>query len=732
MYKSSKSTFPARAVMLIAGSALAAALSVFMVADEAVRNVDGRVADHQTSFAARGLKAEVDRLAVEQHAVTIWDEAVLAIQASDALWLDGNLGIWMQTFYGHDQEYILGPDDRPIYAAIERKRAVLDSVVLDQPLVDFVRELRVKMKIAREGGEDPVESVKGLAVAAPLLLNNMPAIASVVPIVPSSKRVAYMPESEYLHVAVQYLDKEIAQRIAHVYDFSDPAFLKFDPASENEDKLSLPVPGADDKIVAWLAWDADKPGVLLVRELAPAVVFFGIFCLTVFISLIARLWFSARNLQESETEARYLANHDPLAGVPNRLNFDGRLASALQAERAGGQAVTLLNIDLDHFKKVNDALGHAAGDELIRQVSARMQDLIRPTDTVARIGGDEFAIILIGLSDGDALSSFCAGLVHILSLPYSLKAGTAQVSASIGVARAREFDGGVEGLQRAADAALYRAKADGRSRFCIFTHEMEDLLRRRHEIERDLRLAIKSGDQLDLFFQPIVNQNGSLFGAEALARWPGAPNGPVSPDIFIGIAEESGLIEEIGQWVLKEACAFARATDLSKVCVNVSGVQLQSAKFADEVLRILGDSGLAPERLELELTERCALDSGSTTHENLKALRAAGVTVALDDFATGHSLLQYVRDFEIDVIKIDQSFVRQLGTGDGTDQVVRALVDLGHAMGLKIVAEGVETKDQRDTLIRIGCRVFQGFLLGGPISREEFQGRYGTGSVVSP
>lgn len=576
MFKRKKNSFPAKTIMLIAASALAAALSVFMIADEAVRDVDARVAERQTEFAARGLKSELDKLAADQRAVTIWDDTVLAVRANDKTWMDANVGVWMQTFYGHDRSYVIGPDGRLVYGVIEQKRIEAESLSLEKPLADLANTLRAAMTEARKSGEDPIGAVKGLVVAAPVSLADMPALVSAVPIVPSSKLVAYTRNSEYLHIAVQYLDKEIAARIGQVYDFSDPFFGNVDPASTDNKWTSLPVVGADEVPVAWFAWEPDKPGLLLVQETRPAVALFGVFCLVMFLCLIAKLWLSARHLQESEAEARYLANHDSLAGVPNRMNYDIQLARALQAEKAGGPSVTLLNVDLDHFKKVNDTLGHAAGDELIRQVSSRMQDQIRPKDTVARIGGDEFGIILVGLSDREALATFCAGLVHILSVPYALKAGTAHVSASIGVARACEVDGGAEGLQRAADAALYRAKADGRSRFCVFTEEMDDLLRRRQEIERDLRVAVKAGDQLDVFFQPILNQDGSLFGAEALVRWTHAPNGPISPDVFIGIAEECGLIEEIGQWVLREACAFAKVADLPRVSVNVSGAMAES------------------------------------------------------------------------------------------------------------------------------------------------------------
>ncbi|MBZ4690527.1 MAG: diguanylate cyclase [Cereibacter sp.] len=711
--------FPARLIALIATAAALALLSVVLVARQAVREVDADAFAHQRAFVERAVQTEAERIPVEQRASTHWDEAVLRSRANDQDWMDDNLGLWMQDFYGHDRSYVLGPDDRPIYGAVDGRR--LDPEIplrLDGRLAELASRLRALIAETQAAEEDPAEAVAELSFGSTVLLEGQPVLVSITPIMPDTDGVTQAAGEEYLHVAVQYLDDTLARRIGEADSLRDAAFVR--QAPEGEAKLALHDAGGAPLV--WFTWTPDQPGLRLVQTMKPVVTLFGLFCLGLFVALVVRLWFSARYLQRSEAEARYLASHDALAGLPNRMHFEERLADALPAARAGGARMALISVDLDHFKKVNDTLGHAAGDELIRQVSSRMLAQVRRSDTVARLGGDEFGIILIGMAEGEALATFCAGLVHLLSLPYQLQAGLVQVSASIGVATAEEVGGGVEALQRAADAALYRAKLDGRSRFCIFTEAMDDGLRRRHEIERDLRLALAAGDQFDVHYQPILDRDGSLFAAEALLRWPGAPGGPVSPELFIAVAEESGMIEELGLWVLREACAFAQQMALPKISVNVSAVQLRSARFTADVLAVLEDTGLPPERLELELTERCALDSGAATHRNLKDLRAAGVMIALDDFATGHSLLQYVRDFDIDVIKIDQSFVSRLGSVDGTDQVVRALVDLGHAMGLEIIAEGVETEAQREALIGIGCHIFQGYLLGRPLSREAFRG----------
>ncbi|MCE6949663.1 bifunctional diguanylate cyclase/phosphodiesterase [Cereibacter sphaeroides] len=687
--------------------------AVVVLARESLREIDADAVEMQKAFARRGITAEMTRLPQEQQVSAIWDEAVHKVREDDKEWMAGNLGVWMQTYYGHDENYIVAPDGRVVYAARD-KRTVEDlqrEQGLSPPLPVLIARLRTLMRKAAKGAENPATAISGLSVVEPIRLGDHAAIASATPIVPDSDDLVQAPGTEYLHIAVQYLDAATALRLGQEYGLSKAEFVS-EPRSEGE-RITLPVAEGAGDLNIWLSWEPDRPGHRLVEKMGPVTVLFGLFCMALLLALLGGLRHSARLLRKSEADARFLASHDPLSGLPNRRHFEESLVRALAAEQAGGPSVTVLSVDLDHFKEVNDTLSHAAGDELIKQVSARLRYHVRATDVVARLGGDEFALLLFEVGN-DSLPAFCAGLVHVLSQPWDLAEGRVFVSASIGVARSRDLNADAEAMLRAADAALHAAKAEGMGRFCIFTLKMDDALRQRRGIERGLRAALESGEGLDLVFQPVFDTQGRIAMVEALVRWTSS-GGNIGPEVFIGVAEESGLILDLGRWILERSCSIAVAAGIPRIAVNVSAVQLRSEAFVADVMTILERTGLPAHRLELELTERCALDAGPVTKANLRALREKGISVALDDFATGQSLLQYVRDYEIDMIKIDKSFVQRLGRDDGSEHIVRVLVELARAMGLDVVAEGVETEAQRDALVNMGCRLLQGYLLAKPM-----------------
>lgn len=715
MLKARSSSFSAQIVLTILVSTCAMTIMVSFLGYAAVRKVDADAAERELRFANAKITEEFARLREEQRVCTIWDEALIEARAGNTDWMERNIGVWMQTYYGHDAIYVVGPDGLLRYAALDEKTVSLSpGQRLPEDLEPLARRLRSEMATASAGLDDSTEAVSELGILEAVRLDGRPVLVAVSPVVATTDRLPQKPGTELLHLSVQNLDATMAGRISRPGDLAQASFDPTPPTGSHA--IGHPVKDAAGNTLTWLKWTPNRPGLRMVHEMLPAIGLSVLFGLGLLGWLLRRLWIASQQLHRSEAEARYLANHDPLAGLPNRMHFEETLVGALDLERRGGPSVTLLSIDLDRFKAINDTLGHAAGDELIRQVAVRLRKQVRSSDTVARLGGDEFGVILLGMSGEETISSFCGGLVHMLSKPYTLAAGQAHVGASVGVAIASRIGGDMEAVLRCADAALYRAKRDGRARFRLFTPEMDDVLRRRGEIETALRLALESEDQLEVAFQPIFNGDGEIVAAEALARWPGGPEGATTPDAFIGVAEECGLIHALGSWVLERACRGAVEAGLPKVAVNVSPMQLRSESFAAEVMRVLGKTGLPPQRLELELTEHFHLDPGVNTRRNLHDLRATGIKIALDDFATGQSLLQYVRDYEIDVIKIDRSFVSRLGYGDGTDEVVRAMLDLGRAMGLEVTAEGVETQRQHDILIGMGCRVFQGYLLGTPVA----------------
>jgi diguanylate cyclase (GGDEF)-like protein/PAS domain S-box-containing protein len=419
-----------------------------------------------------------------------------------------------------------------------------------------------------------------------------------------------------------------------------------------------------------------------------------------------------------EHDLRHQALHDGLTGLPNRKLFLDRLEHAMTRARESGEPLGVLYLDLDGFKKVNDSLGHNAGDQLLRTTAERLQAVLRPRDTVARLGGDEFAVLLEGAESPETL---VAALLAALSEPFRLHDREATVSASIGVVpdAARYTD--ADEVVRNADVAMYAAKAGGKSRHQVFEASMHEQLLARLDLENRLREAVHRGE-LRLHLQPVIEvPTRRLAGVEALVRWEDPERGLQAPGAFVPLAEETGLITEIDRWVLLEACRAVRQWQESSpgsapswVSVNLSAANLEVTDLTDRVAYALAVSGLSPRCLVLELTETVLMRDIAVTTQRLEELRELGVQIAIDDFGTGYSSLGYLRDIPVDVLKIDRSFITGLVTVPRQQELVSAVVQLGHTLGLKVVAEGIEEENQLTALEAMGCRYAQGYHLGRP------------------
>ena len=429
-----------------------------------------------------------------------------------------------------------------------------------------------------------------------------------------------------------------------------------------------------------------------------------------------------------QDELAHQAFHDGLTGLANRALFDDRVTHALARTGRTGVDPTVLSLDLDGFKAVNDSLGHPAGDELLRQVAARLLDQVRPADTVARLGGDEFAVLLEP-GPGDTAADHRAvadRLLAALTPPFTVAGRTVRVGVSIGLATADPDDGACTGfLLRDADTALYRAKAAGKARVVVFEPGMRAELLLHTQLAADLPGALAAG-QLRVVYQPVVDLGtGVLESFEALLRWEHPTLGSVSPAVFVPIAEEDGSIVDIGRWVLEQATTTAAAwrsgpePSSVTIAVNLSVRQLEAPGLVDEVADVLARSGLAPEALCLELTETALVDDTDHAARTLGRLRELGVRIAVDDFGTGYSSLTHLRRFPIDVLKIDRSFVGGLHPGATATPIVEGLLELARVMGLDVVAEGVESQHQRDHLTAEGCRYAQGWLFSPALERAE-------------
>ncbi len=417
--------------------------------------------------------------------------------------------------------------------------------------------------------------------------------------------------------------------------------------------------------------------------------------------------------RRNEATITHMAHHDALTGLPNRLLIQEHLERVIASDAWRRDGAVLL-LDLDGFKKVNDVHGHLCGDELLRLVARRLRDTVGEGDLLARLGGDEFVVVRHGSglpADAQALAERIAAA---LRAPFVVQGAEITIATSIGLAMADIADATPELLIRHADIALFRAKADGRAAWCLYEPQMEIEVRGRQSLEADLRRAVAE-QQFVLHYQPIYATHGGLIGCEALVRWNHATRGMVSPGEFIPLCEATGLIRELGAWVLQKACADAVTWPESvKVAVNLSPVQFRATDLVDQVRQALAATGLSPRRMELEITESVMLQDDMTNLTILQELHALGVQIAMDDFGTGYSSLSYLRRFPFDKIKIDQSFVRDLSSDRDNLAIVRAAIGLGRALGMTVLAEGVETAEQAAILTAEGCHELQGFHLGRP------------------
>ena len=426
------------------------------------------------------------------------------------------------------------------------------------------------------------------------------------------------------------------------------------------------------------------------------------------------LFRARQRLRASEMLANRLATHDALSGLPNRRHFDQAADAAMAAAANTGARTAMIFIDLDQFKEVNDSYGHDAGDQLICAVAKRIGDVLPPGDSLARLGGDEFAVISAGLADKDAAEALAYRIVEQFAEPFDLAGRKINSSASLGVAVAPEDATERSRLAQCADAALYRAKNDGRNRYRLYDHRIGEEQQRRITIERDLRQAI-TDSSLDVVYQPIYAADARrMVGVEALLRWKHPQLGALAPDFVVSVAEERGLIRALGEWVLRRACRDANAWPDLKLAVNVSPIQFRHRSFVGDVARILRETGFDPAHLELELTEGVIVSDADLAENCMTELRAMGIRMALDDFGVGYSSLIYLRRFPFDKIKIDRSFLEAVeSTGEGR-VLVDSVVNLGRALGLIVTAEGVETLEQLRILQSVGCHELQGYLMSRP------------------
>ena len=421
-----------------------------------------------------------------------------------------------------------------------------------------------------------------------------------------------------------------------------------------------------------------------------------------------------------------MAHYDALTDLPNRVLFHKELSEALARARRRDEMLAVLCVDLDHFKTVNDTLGHPVGDALLQVAGKRLLGCVREGDTIARLGGDEFAIVQTGLDDLSGAARLADRIVEAVSHPFDVMGHQVVIGASVGIAAAPSDGDSGDELLKKADMALYRVKGEGRGGFHFFERAMDDRVQTRRALELDLRHALVAGE-FELYYQPLFSLGAErVQGCEALLRWRHPARGLVSPADFIPLAEEIGLIVPLGEWVLRQACAEATAwPEHVRLAVNLSPAQFRSRHLVQTVVSALSASGLSPHRLELEITESVLLQDNAANMAVLHSIRDLGVRISMDDFGTGYSSLSYLRSFPFDMIKIDQIFIRDLPHDADALAIVRAVTGLGASLGIDTTAEGVETAEQLAELRTHGCREIQGYFISPPVPAADIAAMLG-------
>ena len=699
--------------LVVAGAVVCLVVAVFFAARRAD---DVELAQERAQF-ANALADHGRRVLRELENVVASDEVLSHLDATlDPAWVHRHVGLRLNTVFAHEHIFLLDGSDRLTYALLGN--ASVDASAFEPARGDLARVIDLLRARAspnsREVYREPtVDAVTGLgrprrAQRLQMFMDRPAIVAGVVAALPNATTASPAPPP--LVLAVKFIDGALLAEISERFELPNLRTVT-DDAVGKDDQVFVTDAGGQ---AIRFAWTPSRPGASIVSTVLPFIaIALGGFALLGGVALryIRR---TAATIAEGEDRLRHLALHDPLSGLPNRTYFGERLASAIDGVARDDTLAAVLAIDLDHFKDINDTLGHHVGDGLIRAVAQRLARALRGEDLVARLGGDEFAVITTDVPDLATLERVAERLIESLRAPYAIMGHTLVIGASVGIALVDRRSGEAADIMRRADVALYRAKNEGRNRACIYDADMDADLRERKELENDLRAAIAE-DGLSVAYQPIMNASGEkIAGVEALCRWRHPKRGDVPPGVFIPIAERSELIIALGEWVLRKACVEGKAWTSLTVAVNVSPLQFRRQDFVEVVERILAETGFDPKRLELELTESTLLGNVDEAEKAMLRLKAHGVRFALDDFGTGYSSLLYLRRFPFDKIKIDRSFVLAIETAADAASIVHAIVSLGRGLGMKVTAEGVETAEQQLFLRAAGVHFLQGYRFGKP------------------
>lgn len=681
-----------------------------------VREFDFAAKAREQAVVRNGVAGRVEEVANLVLPQAIWDEAVLRLDNRfDPKWARENIGEYLFKASGFSASFVLDGADQPVFAALSGKPAPDSAYRRFQ--ADASRLVaKVRAEETRRAMQNKVSALGAPVQASTIAANDAGPFILTATLVQPDFGAALPHGKSAIVVTGMPIDNAFLAAFSHRFMLKDLHVHIGDSSAEpGEAHVSL----HDDlgRDVATLDWSPQTPGLNLLKELVAPIlaVVFALAAGALFLYRRART--VAQGLVASEARAAHLAYYDSLTGLPNRVLFFDRLGRALGQLRRHAPPVAVHCIDLDRFKEVNDTFGHHVGDQLIQEAAKRLAAQCRANDTFARLGGDEFAIVQTDAGAAHA-AALATRLLEALSEPFDLEGMRVFTACSIGVTVCTDPSTEPAEALRHADLALYRAKEKGKSQFCFFEVEMDAAIKTRRALESDLRDAL-SRNALEMAYQPQVNRHGVMTGVEALVRWRHPERGDVSPAFFVPIAEECGLIVELGMFTLRRAFEDSRRWDGLKIAINVSANQLRLADFIPRLGALVDELEVDPRQFELEITEGILLGDDPATHDTLRRLRQMGFSLALDDFGTGYSSLSYLQRYPISKIKIDRSFIANLGVDSESEAVVGAIIKLARALKLSVIAEGVETSDQRERLAAAGCSEIQGYLFSRPVGPEE-------------
>lgn len=684
--------------------------------------VDQGALRHEQQLVQRGVDSKIADLQRVVSPQVFWDDAVAHLDNRfDPAWAADNISAYLVTQGGFDMIFGVDHRDRPLFSTrVGKASAPEDYGRYAANFAPLIAKLRAaEARRPRVGGP----RADGAIVSTPLQISAIESLDGEVYVVTASLVQPDFGTAIIRHdrapvvITALRIDAVFLQSFASRFLLAGIHLHKGDARKQTND-AHVTLRNHAGAVVATLDWTPPHPGQRLLRKAVIPILLVVGGLAAVALIFARRSRRIAEGLLASEARAKHMAMHDALTGLPNRVLFEERLRQGVDGLARRRGALAVLAIDLDRFKAVNDTHGHAAGDELIQVIGARLAGLCRTSETLARLGGDEFGVVAVDI-DPKGAAALAERLVAALSAPVDLSCGTVFVGGSVGVAIIapdEAYVGAVEAARRA-DVAMYRAKDEGRGRYCFFEAEMDAALKARRGLEADLRAALSNGG-VWVAYQPQVDAVGRMLGVEALARWTHPEKGAISPAAFVPLAEDCGLIDDLGRLVMRRAFTDSLRWKDLKVAVNVSALQMRQVGFPNLVAEILAETGASADKIELEITEGALLGDDEATHDGIRRLRQMGFSLALDDFGTGYSSLSYLRRYPIDKIKIDRSFITPLGGDKEASAVVAAIVRLAKALHLSVIAEGVETNQQREQLQEIGCVQAQGFLFSAPVTAD--------------